>query len=299
MNTYQQLIARLEPLYGRREAKSIVLLVLESAFGLSLTDVVCGRLAAFSSADAARLEQMMRRLEAHEPVQYVLGEAFFAGERYRVEPGVLIPRPETEELCRWVVADEQAAGREPAAPGRLLDCCTGSGCIAITLKKAFPGMRVEAVDVADAALKVAGMNAAGLHADVEIRRQDVLRMPPGMPVYDVIVSNPPYVALSERAMMRPNVLGYEPEIALFVPDDDPLRFYRAIARYGAEALRPGGRLYFEANPLFMEELEALLGRLGYRDLRTKAACGSGNRLLKAVRGSAKNKMINQETPCDG
>lgn len=283
MTTYQQLIARLAPFYGQREAKAIVLLLLESAFGLSLTAVVCGRLDALSASEAARLERMMRRLEAQEPVQYVLGEALFAGERYRVEPGVLIPRPETAVLCQWIVADEQAAGRRSASQGRLLDCCTGSGCIAITLKKAFPGMRVEAIDVADVPLRVARLNADRLHADVEIRRQDVLRMPPGAPVYDLIVSNPPYVALCERAMMRPNVLEYEPAEALFVPDDDPLRFYRAIARYGVEALRPGGRLYFEANPLFAAGLEALLRGLGYHDVEARAACETDNRLLKAGR----------------
>lgn len=196
----------------------------------------------------------MERLTRSEPVQYVLGQAEFCGRRFAVGPGVLIPRPETEDLCRWVCADAAARG---GGATDVLDIGTGSGCIAVTLALGIGGARVAAWDVSADALAAARSNAASLGAAVDFSQTDALRPPRDEAAWDIIVSNPPYVCDSERDAMDSNVLDYEPPQALFVPDADPLRFYRAIGRYAATALRPGGALYFEINPMFAQRFDGL------------------------------------------
>jgi len=197
-------------------------------------------------AELTELERMMLRLERNEPVQYVLGKAYFGSDIYEVTPDVLIPRPETEALCRWIV-------EETRDEKRLLDCCTGSGCIAITLQKRCPQLSVDAYDLSNAALDVARRNAERLQQDIHLFRMDALNPVLAKGKYDIIVANPPYICEQEKRDMRPNVLWFEPHEALFVPDNDPLRFYMAITRYAVDALNTGGRLYFEINPLFVEE----------------------------------------------
>lgn len=269
--TYQQLWHQLTPLYAVEEAQAITRLVLETTFGFSLTDLVCGKVSELSAYDETNLHEIWQRLEAGEPVQYVLGEADFFGRSFHVAPGVLIPRPETEGLCRLVL-DGLPTG------AHVLDIGTGSGCIAITIALEATQALVEAWDISGEALRQAHDNALRLGAQVLFRQKDVLaearedmlaktskgeESEKAGNLFDCIVSNPPYIADKERTTMARNVLDYEPSTALFVPDDDPLRFYRSIAELGLRRLRPDGRLCFEINPLYAEALSRLLISLGY------------------------------------
>jgi len=258
--TYQHFWRRLAPLYGEREGKAIARLVYEVCYGLSYTDLCLGR---DSEVPRAEVERMLSRLERHEPVQYVLGQAMFCGRTFHVEPGVLIPRPETEELCRMILEErEKWSGVHEVR--RVLDIGTGSGCIAITLALELSRSQVTAWDISPVALRIARDNARQLGADVLFVENDMLRQTSQVsPQWDLIVSNPPYICDSEAGDMAPNVLEYEPETALFVPDDDPLRFYRPIMSYARSALYPGGMLYVETNPRFVELIEENLLELGF------------------------------------
>jgi release factor glutamine methyltransferase len=275
---YRELWLRLTPLYDEGEARAIVRWVMESAFGLTTADILSGKITQLSADDHHKLEKMMERLEKAEPLQYVLGEAVFHGRSFKVEQGVLIPRPETEELCDWVLSV-----CTDLAHCHVLDIGTGSGCIAITLAKEMVEAEVEAWDVSATALSVAADNARRLAAEVTIRRQDALRPPADRECFDIIVSNPPYVGESERQAMHPNVLRYEPEEALFVSEDDPLLFYRAIATYAAEALRHDGRLFFEINPRFSEQLTVMLGQLHFIQIETRDDAYGRCRFIQARR----------------
>jgi release factor glutamine methyltransferase len=263
--SYQQLWQSLTPLYDEGEAKAVVRMLLEEAFGLTFTDICCGKVEALSADDRQRLEALMARLRQGEPVQYVLGEACFCGRRFRVAPGVLIPRPETEDLCRTVKSYHNTpfCALQPPAPLQVLDVGTGSGCIAVTLALDLFNAEVTAWDVSGDALVIARDNAHRLGAKVNFEWHDILDTQEDDRQWDIIVSNPPYIARRERAEMSPHVLDHEPELALFVPDDDPLLFYRAIGSYAARTLKAGGWLYFEINPLYAEELREMLTQLGF------------------------------------
>ena len=243
-------IRDLSRIYPEQEARSIAGLLIEKRLGLPNYAPVTEP---DREIDAAALESDMARLLASEPIQYVLGHAEFYGRRFRVTPDVLIPRPETEELIDAVLKSPVAAGHDP----RILDLCTGSGCIAWTLALEIPDATVVGVDISPKALAVARNQFHDPR--VSFRRADVLaeRLPLAGP-FDIIVSNPPYVLESERAEMRANVLDYEPGLALFVPDDDPLKFYRALARHAANLLAENGCGIFEANARFCGEVAALL-----------------------------------------
>ena len=292
---YETLWHRLTGIYDTGEAKAIVRWVLDVRFGLSLTDIVCGKAEELSEAEQAELETMMQRLEKAEPVQYVVGVAEFCGRQFHVEPGVLIPRPETGELCEEIL--EGLEEREY----QILDIGTGSGCIAIALALEMPQAKVTAWDVSDDALRIAKKNAETLGAEVTFEQRDILKLgealnhedrhsdlrcatiiePVPMIQWDVIVSNPPYVCQKEQATMAKHVLEHEPHLALFVPDDDPLRFYRAIAQYAKETLKPDGLLYFELNPLYAHETAALLQDLGFAETEIKQDMFGKQRFLKA------------------
>ena len=251
-----RLAARLAPLYDPREARSIALAAAAGISGLTTTALLTDPGAELPAAE--RLEAAAERLAAGEPLQYVLGKAGFCGRSFVVRPGVLIPRPETEELVAWVLRDEVRSRR-------LLDVGTGSGCIAVSLALGLPGAELFAADLSDEALAVAAENARRLGARVTLRRADALhRLADAFPErFDAIVSNPPYVPESDRAAMHPNVRDHEPGMALFVPDDDRILFYRAIARAGRRLLLPGGRLYFEIYEHAAEETAQMLRQEGY------------------------------------
>lgn len=259
-----KLYQRLTRLYDENEAKAIVRLVLDVRFGLSFADILCGKVSELSREDTLLLEEIMQRLEKGEPVQYILGEADFCGRTFHVAPGVLIPRPETEELCQWICSDN--ASRTGLS---LLDIGSGSGCIAITTALEIDNAKVTSWDISNDALKTARENAASLGAPVDFIEQDALHAPEDSQKWDIIVSNPPYITEKERKDMDRNVVDHEPALALFVPDDDALRFYRAIASYGKEALKDGGWIYFEINAAYAHETEDMLRQFGYHDIETR------------------------------
>ena len=259
--TYRDLCTRLAALYDEGEAKAIVRLMAEKCFGLSLTDLLCDGFNGLTAQQTVLLHSMAERLLSNEPVQYVLGEEQFYGREFHVEPGVLIPRPETELLCQWVIQTMQGKG-----PLSVLDIGTGSGCIAITLALELPDSQVTAWDISAKALEVASQNAEALNAKVALEQTDILQPPHDDRTWDVVVSNPPYVTLSERATMHPNVLRHEPAEALFVSDEDPQTFYRAIARYAWQHLSSGGHLFFECSTIHIHETARLLTQMGYTDV---------------------------------
>ena len=270
--TYTSLWHRLTGVYPATEAQAVVRMLLEELAGLSLADLYAGGIARLDDAQRQQIERGMARLEEGEPIQYVLGRACFCGRSFAVAPGVLIPRPETEELCRLIM------NTHPSESLNILDIGTGSGCIAITLALEMPDAEVEAVDISPEALAIAEANAAQLGAKVSFHQYDILSedspplgrgrgwVAPSTPKYDIIVSNPPYICERERADMERNVLDYEPHTALFVPDDDPLLFYRAIGQKALTMLVPGGILCFEINPLYCDQLIELLRIQGYGEV---------------------------------
>ena len=280
--TYETLCHRLTTCYEAGEAKALVRWVLDVRFGLSLADILCGKVTQLSAEDQAELEKIMRRLEKGEPVQYIIGVADFAGRQFHVAPGVLIPRPETAELCGWVVSKATDASQ-------LLDIGTGSGCIAITLALEIPEAKVTAWDISDEALRIASENASRLGAHVVFEKHDALNISPStlhLPPstqYDLIVSNPPYICRNEADGMAKNVLDYEPHQALFVPDEDPLLFYRAIAQYATKALKLQGTLFFEINPLYASSLSQLLSTMSCYDIKTLPDQFGKLRFLKATK----------------
>ena len=300
MKTYQQLWQSLTPLYDAGEAQAIVRTVLDVKYGMTLTDIICGKVNELSADEGRKLEEIIIRLQKGEPVQYVLGEADFAGRTFRVEPGVLIPRPETAELCQWIEKDmieksivssedspEDSSGNSPQATDDarlILDICTGSGCIAITLGLNIPNSEVTGWDISEDALRIAQGNVEMLKArNVRIEYQDALALPKAAEAADLIVSNPPYICEKEKADMEKNVLEHEPSLALFVPDEDPLKFYRAIAEYAASALKSGGALYFEINPIYEKETREMLLKLDFKDIETKEDAFGKKRMMRAKR----------------
>ena len=276
--TLRELAARLKQ-YEEQEARSIVRLLLYDVFDITMTDICCGALECFSENDIARLEQCMLRLEKGEPMQYVTGKAIFCGREFHVEPGVLIPRPETEELCEMIVN-----GSNVAAP-RILDIGTGSGCIAITLALQLHDAKVSAWDISEDALRIARENAKCLNADVIFEKRDILNSMLTIPLdtYDIIVSNPPYICNKEASLMERNVIEHEPHLALFVPDDDPLLFYSAIARFAAQSLKRSGKLYFEINSIYADDMCSMLSRCDFTNIMLHKDQFGKQRFVSAVR----------------
>ncbi len=280
MKTYQQFWQSLTPLYDAGEAQAIVRTVLDVEYGMTLTDIICGKVNELSSDEERNLEEIITRLQNGEPVQYVLGEADFAGRTFHVEPGVLIPRPETAELCQWI--EEDVSSLEADERKQILDICTGSGCIAITLGLNIPNSEVTGWDISEDALRIAQGNVEMLKAgNVRIEYQNALMLPKTAEAADIIVSNPPYICEKEKADMEKNVLEHEPSIALFVPDEEPLKFYRAIAEYASSALKSEGALYFEINPIYEKETREMLEELGFKDIETKEDAFGKKRMMKA------------------
>ena len=256
--TVDRLTARLVPLYGEREARAIARNAVAEHAGLPLSALLTDPGAELAAEGLAEAEA---QLIAGKPLQYVVGHTEFCGHRFAVREGVLIPRPETEELVDRILRSERGSRR-------MLDVGTGSGCIAASLALALPEAEVFAADISDEALAVAAENFRTLDARVTLRKADALNgLAEVFPErFDVIVSNPPYVPESDRAEMHPNVRDHEPALALFVPDDDRIRFYRAIAQAGRHMLAPGGRLWFEIYEHAADEVARMLGDEQYTDI---------------------------------
>lgn len=275
--TYRELWRTLEPLYGNGEARAVTDYVLDVCFGLSKADILCGAVEEMTAEKAAELNKIFGRLMEGEPVQYVLGRAEFCGRWFDVRPGVLIPRPETEELCAWITADSKASGSP-----KVLDIGTGSGCIAITLQLDMPESKVTAWDISADALDVARENAQQLGANVNFVKLDALNAKPEGE-WDVIVSNPPYICEKEKKDMAVNVLEHEPHTALFVPDADPLLFYRAITRLAVQTLSKGGRLYFEINPIYADDTCHMMRAEGMTAVELRSDMYGKQRMAKGVK----------------
>lgn len=294
--TYHDICQRLTPLYGPQEAKAMTRMLLEDLFGLSFADILCGATEHLSDADTLRLQQSVARLLDAEPLQYVTGTAFFCGHPFHVAPGVLIPRPETE----WIV--DTAVNLVMSSAPRILDIGTGSGCIATSISLALADRHcyTEAWDISEDALRIAADNAERLGADVKFRRRDALRLEEDFPAeenqggaealsdtnaaaesWDIIVSNPPYICNREAADMHANVLRHEPHLALFVPDTDPLLFYRAIASYAMRSLRKGGWLLFECNTLYAHDTAQMVSDMGFATSVVEDDCFGKPRFVKA------------------
>lgn len=275
--TYRELWRTLEPLYGNGEARAVTDYVLDVCFGLSKADILCGSVDEMTAEKTAELNKIFGRLMEGEPVQYVLGRAEFSGRWFNVRPGVLIPRPETEELCAWITADSKAS----ASP-KVLDIGTGSGCIAITLQLDMPESKVTAWDISADALDVARENAQQLGANVNFVKLDALNAKPEGE-WDVIVSNPPYICEKEKKDMAVNVLEHEPHKALFVPDAAPLLFYRAITRLAVQTLNKGGRLYFEINPIYADDTCRMMRAEGMTAVELRSDMYGKQRMAKGVK----------------
>ena len=252
-----RLLFRLYELYDNREAANIADLVMENITGWKRIDRVVNKEVKCSAPMEEQLDQYIEELAAHKPVQYVLHEAWFAGMKLYVDENVLIPRPETEELVDMVI---KYVLKEFASPNKeitILDISTGSGCIPIAIKKKIPQSKVYGVDVSEAALDIAKNNAATNNADVNFMLSDFLDESRWneLSAADIIVSNPPYIPLQEKDRMQDNVTRYEPHLALFVPDNDPMLFYKAIARFAEKKLLPGGKIFVEVHEDYSEAVK--------------------------------------------
>jgi len=278
MNVSVSYIRRaLQESYSVQEAANLSRIVCCEMLGQTTIDYYLGKDIILSSKEMQKLNGILARLLNFEPIQYIQGTARFLERSYHVAPGVLIPRPETEELVEVML-------REIPSDARILDIGTGSGCIAISLSKAFPNAKVTAWDVSEDALCIARRNNDDLQASVCFVKQDVLAWRgDGGQCYDVIVSNPPYITESEKQEMERNVLDWEPFSALFVPDNDPLLFYRRIAELGKVMLVSGGRLYFEINRAFGEATATMLRAQGYTNLRVLKDISGNDRIVIAER----------------
>lgn len=292
--TFQDVCQRLSAVYEAREARAVARILIEELFAMSYADILCGGVEKLSAESLTSLEGALSRLVMGEPLQYVLGYAHFARLRFDVAPSVLIPRPETEWLVNRAEAIAGQSG-EPSSDGthalRLLDIGTGSGCIAVSLKSRLPWASVEAWDISADALRIARANAARLGADVTFRQCDALNIDiaeyetehseGALQLWNIIVSNPPYVCLAERASMDDNVLCHEPHTALFVPDDDPLLFYKAIGRYAIATLRHDGVLLFECNTRYAKATADMLLALGFDTAEVADDCFGLPRFVEA------------------
>ncbi len=263
--------------YSSSEINGFIRIIFESVCGYSLTDLILYKNNILSDSLRKQIDKIVERIDQNEPIQYVLGRSLFCGISFSVTPDVLIPRPETEELVELITA--RHAGSAP----RILDMGTGSGCIAVSLAKKLPESRVEAWDISEKALQVARKNAQENQANVTFKQVDITReLPPeAVQPYDIIVSNPPYVCLREKAEMERNVLDYEPHLALFVPDEDPLLFYRAILRAGKRLLAEGGFIYFEINRMFGHQTVSLLRQNGYEKTEIIQDLSGNDRMVAA------------------
>jgi len=244
------------------EIRSILFIVMENVLGLTQAEIFADKSIAFGDNEQKKLTDVISRINNQEPVQYIFGSAYFYGRRFKVCSSVLIPRPETELLIEEVLKETK-----PFTPGAILDIGTGSGCIAVTLAKELPEKRIVAIDISEEALKVARQNASDLGASVEFNKVNALEE--NFPVIDLemIVSNPPYIAVSETGDMKRNVVDFEPHLALFVPDFNPLVFYETIAAKGMKTLKDGGKAIVEINERFGKEVVAVFKEAGFKNAR--------------------------------
>jgi release factor glutamine methyltransferase len=278
---YQDLLSRLNT-DDEEEDKAIAWLLIEHFLQLSKTDVLAGKSVANWSEMAPVVEKAIRRINGGEPVQYVLGVEYFLGRAFQVNPSVLIPRPETEELVRAVLAHVRGLERRSDQRLRIVDIGTGTACIPVVLFLQIENVEMFATDISTAALSVAVHNAEVHNATITFIEHDIIHDDLPVGDFDVVVSNPPYIPYAEKAMMKENVLAHEPSQALFVPDDDPLLFYRQIADRAFRALKPGGLLAVEINERYGNEVAEIFAE-GYQDIALIHDASGKNRVVKGIR----------------
>lgn len=278
---FHHIVQQLSPVYGQGEARAMGRMLVEDLLGLSFTRVVAGLCDELPVEQKEAVDEAVARLLCREPIQYVIGRAQFCDHWFRVNPSVLIPRPETEQLVEIVgqLALPQESDGNGLARVRVMDACTGSGCIAVSLKLAHPDWQVEACDVSEAALDVACANAAENEADVRFCSVDVLSEVRPQGPFDVIVSNPPYVMQKEKISMESHVLEHEPALALFVDDENPLVFYNALADWGRASLKPGGWLAVEINAALGQQTADVFAQAGYADVQLMADMFNNERFV--------------------
>jgi release factor glutamine methyltransferase len=290
---------QLKKVYGANEIEAITLLTISEITQLSKASIKAFPERELSAGQAEKLKNILAQLQTGQPIQYILGVTEFYGLLFKVNPSVLIPRPETEELVEWIlssVAESQKLKVESIKQftGGILDIGTGSGCIAISLKKNLPDTQVSAIDISEEALKTAGENAVVNEVDVNFIHADILNIKSEIetakpsteliPKSEIIVSNPPYVTLTDKQQMHANVTDFEPHSALFVPEHDPLIFYRAIAHFAKANLQPGGLLFFEINESYGQETLELLQLTGFINTELRKDMSGRDRMIKAVIG---------------
>jgi len=284
--TIQYINSELADLYPVSEIEGYTRIIFEAVCGMSFTEQVVKRLEKISATDFERIEAIILRLKNYEPIQYILGETEFYGLKLKVNPSVLIPRPETEELVQWITKSN--------FPGNsiILDIGTGSGCIALALKSQLKNAEVFGVDISDNALEVARQNALKNSLDVVFFQSDILKWNEfEWKSFDIIISNPPYIRESEKQHMHSNVLNYEPETALFVTDVDPLIFYRTIAAFAKINLAKSGLLFFEINENLGFEMNELLVDFGFYDIEIRKDINGKNRMVCCRNNIQKQLLI--------
>lgn len=275
--TLHKLREALVPLYGKTETEAIIRLIFHHLKGWNLTEMLIHQEDKLSDFMKQEIDDILERLLKHEPIQYILQEARFHGLDLKIQPGVLIPRPETSELVDLIV-DENKERNDL----KILDLCTGSGCIAVALARNLPFSKVTAVDLSEKAIETAKENIDLTHTDVILEKQDIFSWMP-RESYDILVSNPPYVMDKEALKMEKNVLDYEPHEALFVRDEDPLVFYKRIAEIGGKTLAEGGRMYCEINPLTATRLRKSLEDAGFTDVEILKDSNGKDRFISCIR----------------
>lgn len=273
---FQDFLSQITLNEDKAEIISMAHLVLDRVLGISKTDLLSQKQIQATTNELEKLDNIVKRINQHEPIQYILGEADFFGRRFKVNASVLIPRPETEELVR-----EVKNFSHPAAA--ILDIGTGSGCIPITLALEIPGSRVSATDISDKALVVAKENSKNLGAAVHFLQHNILTEEIPFHNLDIVVSNPPYITVSEKESMAPNVKDFEPHVALFVPENDPLIFYSAIASKAQTALKTGGLLCVEINERFGDKVKALFQEKGFREVTAIRDLSGKNRIVRGTK----------------
>ena len=275
-NLKQNIVASLIDVYEPREAESLSTLALTHLFACTHTDAILGKRVQVDTEKEKELEEIVNRLRKQEPVQYILGVTEFYGREFNVNSSTLIPRPETEELVGLITKENTKHGL------KVLDIGTGSGCIATSLFFELNESIVHAIDIDDEALKIAKENAYRLGAALNFMQGDILSNNFETEGLDIIVSNPPYVRDSEKKQMHRNVLDYEPDLALFVSDNDPLIFYRRIAEVSAKKLRQGGKLYFEINEAYGLEVKTLMQDHGFHDVEVFKDLQGKDRMVRGL-----------------
>ena len=268
----KEITLQLVPQYSDAEARSIAILLMCNITGLSYTELLI-HTPSLNEEQEEELRKKIERVKKNEPLQYVLGETTFYGRRFKCDRRALIPRPETEELIDWIINDVSNDGNI-----RILDIGCGSGCIAITLAKELKNSTVTALDISKEAISLTEENCKINNCQVECINDDIFNFSDAQ--YDIIVSNPPYICDNEAADMESNVIDYEPHLALFVPDNSPLKFYEKITEYAARNLRSRGKLFFEINRKYGKEMQLLLEKFGFINIELRKDISNNDRMIK-------------------